>query len=159
MESEGIHRMALLGVLATWCLYVVFALSTDWEDFGLTPTWPVDSMKYLVARVSIATLWVVVAAVLLRLRLRSHPVNLRSFSYSFASAAVTCLAVSKYLVVEGANPVAIAGSVLFYALMSGFLSATVGKPRVAAVLGPLLVTVQLLADGFVHMFTGAFRFH
>ena len=146
LEPERSHRYAVLGILGTWCAYVAFALATNWRHFGLTPTWPVDEWKYTLSRISVMTAWLLVATLLLFLRRRAHPANWRSFSYASVGTVITFLVLSTYLVVPGADLLAIAGSVGFYGLVSGFSCITVGKPKVAAIVGPVLLCLQLLAE-------------
>ena len=157
LEPERSHRYALLGILGTWCAYVAFALATNWRHFGLTPTWPVDGWKYTLPRISVMTAWLLVATLILFIRRRAHPVNWRSFSYASAATVITFLVFSTYLVVPGANRLAVAGSVGFYGLVSGFSCVTVGKPKVATVVGPLLLCLQLLADLSVLVTSGVLR--
>jgi hypothetical protein len=159
MNNDRSHRRALLGLLVVWCAYVAFALATDWEDLGFAPLWPVDAGKYTVARISVVSLWSLVAAVLLRFRHRDDPINWRSFSYSFAGVVITSLVLWDYLVPGGASLAAVAGTVVFYALVAGFLCATLSKPVVAALLGPLLFAAQWLGDVLLHMLTGVLRLH
>jgi hypothetical protein len=141
------------------CTYVAFAFSTDWKHFGLAPTYPVDDTKYLIARLAVMTAWLSAAALILLFRHRNHPVNWRSFSAAFAGAVVTYLLLSTYIVVPGANQAVIAGSVLFYGLVSGFLCATAANPKVAAIVGSILLALQLLVDVFCLVVTGVLRIH
>jgi hypothetical protein len=134
-------------------------LATSWSHFGLTPTWPVDEWKYTFTRISVMTTWLFIAALLLFLRRRARTVNWRSFSYASAATVVTFLLLSTYLVVPGANLLAVACSVGFYGLVSGFACVTVGKPKVAAVVGPLLLCLQLLADLSMLVMSGVLRIH
>jgi len=157
MEERHSPRTAALGILLTWCLYIAFAFSTDWEDYGLVPTWPVDYLRYTVARLSTVFFWLSVAALLLFLRHRNHPVNWRSFSYAFVATGVTSLILIRGIN-SGADFAAIAGAVLCYASISGFLSVTVSTPRIAAALSLLLFALQFLGDALVQLFTGVFRF-
>jgi hypothetical protein len=159
MESRRKHVFATLGALATWCAYIAFALVTSWQHFGLTPTWPANESKYTIARIGVMTGWLLVAALLLFLRHRAHPVNWRSFSYAFAGTAITYLLFSSYLVVSGANHLAIAGSLVFYGLVSGFFFLTIDKPSVAAVMGAGLLALQLLIDLLLAMASGVLRIH
>jgi hypothetical protein len=159
MKSQWNHVFVALGVLATWCAYIAFALTTSWEHFGLTPTWPVHESKYTITRIGVMTGWLLVAMLLLLLRYRAHPVNWRGFSSAFAATAITYLLFSSYLVVSGASHLAIAGSVAFYGLVSGFFCATLDKPRAAAMMGPVLLAFQLLADVVVLMVSGVLRIH
>jgi hypothetical protein len=97
-----------------------------------------------------------VAALLLQYR--KHPVNWRSFSYSFLVTGVIAIVISPSLVSRSANDAAIAGTIVFYALVSGFLCVTVRKPTIAAVLGLLLFIAQFFVDATAHIFSGVFRF-
>lgn len=155
METTHTRRNAGLGIVATWCGYIVFALATDWEDFGLTARSDVH-LGWTIARLSTVSFWLFVAAVLLWLR--KQPVNWSSFSYAFVATGLTFIVLSNHLVLQGASYWAIAGAVLFYALVSGFLCATVKKPTIAAIAGPALFAVQFLGDVFAHIFSGVSRF-
>jgi hypothetical protein len=148
-----------LGILATWCAYIAFALATSWRHFGLTPTWPVDEWRYTLTRISVVTAWLLVATLLLFLHRRAQPLNWRSFIFAFAATVIAFLVFSTYLVVPGANLLAVAGAVGFYGLVSGFACITVGKPKIAAVVGPLLLCLQLLADLSLLVTSGVLRFH
>ena len=158
MENRGSQRNAVLGILLTWCAYIAFALVTDWEDFGLEPHWPVSYLRYTIARLSATGFWLILAALLIILRHRKQPVNWRSYSYAFASTGIASLLLSFVIVGQAAEFAAIAGSVFFYALVSGFLCITVRSPRAAGVLGPALFVLQSVGDIFVQLFTGVFRF-
>ena len=157
MENSGSQRNALLGILLTWCAYIVFALLTDWEDFGLEPHWHVPYLRYTIARLSATSFWLVFAAFLLRFRRRQQPVNWRSFSYAFAATGISSLLLLRGIADPAANFAAIAGSVFFYALVSGFLCINVSNPRIAAALGLTLLVLQIIGDMFVLIFTGVFR--
>ena len=109
--------------------------------------------------ISVMTAWLLIATLLLFLRRKAHPVNWRSFSFASAATVIAFLVLSTYLVVPGANLLAVAGSVGFYGLVSGFLCVTVGKPKVAAVVGPLLLCLQLLAGLSLLVTSGVLRFH
>jgi hypothetical protein len=65
--------------------------------------------------------------------------------------------ISPSLVLSSANEAAIAGTIVFYALVSGFLCITVRKPTIAAVLGLLLFAGQFFADAIAHISSGVFR--
>ena len=130
MEVIHSQRNAGLGILLTWCVYIAFALLTDWKDYGLIAK-PEGYQRWTIARLSTVSIWLFVAALLLRYR--KHPVNWRSFSYSFVATGIIAIAVSGSLVSGSANYKAIAGTIVFYALVSGFLCATVRKPKLAAV--------------------------
>lgn len=158
MENSGSHRNALLGILLVWCAYIVFALLTDWEDFGLEPHWQVSYLKYTIARLSATSFWLVFAAFLIRFLRRKQPVNWRSFSYAFAATGVASLLLLRGISDPAASFAAIAGSVFFYSLVSGFLCVTVSNPRIAAALGLTLFVLQFIGDMFVQLFTGVFRF-
>ncbi len=158
MENSKSQRIAVLGVLLTWCAYIVFALWTDWEDFGLEPHWPVSYLRYTIARVSATSVWFLIAALLIFFRHRRQPVNWRSFSYAFAATGIASFLLLRFIADPAANLAVIAGSACVYALVSGFLCLAVGNPRIAAALGPILFVLQLVGDMFVQMFTGVFRF-
>jgi hypothetical protein len=98
-----------------------------------------------------------VAALLLRYR--KHPVNWRSFSYSFVATGIIAIVVSPSLVARSANYTPIAITIVFYALVSGFLCVTVRKPTVAAVLGLFLFAAQFFVNATAHILSGVFRFH
>ena len=158
MENSGSQRNALPGILLTWCAYIVFALLTDWEDYGLEPHWRVSYLRYTIARLSATSFWLIFAAFLILLRYRKHPVNWRSFSYAFAATGIASLLLLLGITDPAANFAAIAGSVCFYAVVSGFLCVTVSNPRIAAALGLTLFVLQFVGDMFVQLFTGVFRF-
>lgn len=143
-----------LGILLTWCLYIAFALLTDWNDYGLAAK-PEHHLRWTIIRLSTFSIWLFVAAFLLRYR--KHPVNWRSFSCSFFVTGVIAIVISPSLVLSSANEAAIAGTIVFYALVSGFLCITVRKPTIAAVLGLLLFAGQFFADAIAHISSGVFR--
>jgi hypothetical protein len=155
VEKTHGRRNAGLGIVATWCGFVGYASVTDWEDYGLIAR-PEVHLGWTVARLATVSFWLLLAAVLLWSR--KQPVNWRSFSYASVASVLTYFVLSNHLVVEGANYWAIAGAVLFYALVSGFLCVTVKKPRIAALAGPILFAVQFLGDVFAHVFSGVSRF-
>ena len=156
MEVIHSQRNAGLGILLTWCVYIAFALLTDWKDYGLIAK-PEGYQRWTIARLSTVSIWLFVAALLLRYR--KHPVNWRSFSYSFVATGIIAIVVSDSLVSGSVNYTAIAGTIVFYALVSGFLCATVRKPTIAAVLGLFLFATQFFVDAIAHIFSGVFRFH
>ena len=156
MEITHSQRNAGLGILLTWCVYITFALLTDWKDFGLIAK-PEGYLKWTIIRLSTVSIWLLVATLLLRYR--KHPVNWRSFSYSFVATGIIAIVLSDYLVSGSFNYTAIAGTIVFYALVSGFLCATVRKPTIAAVLGLFVFAAQFFVDAIAHIFSGVFRFH
>jgi hypothetical protein len=93
------------------------------------------------------------------LRYRKHPVNWRSFSYSFVATGIIASVLSSSLVTKDANDTVIAGTIVYYGLVSGFLCVTVRKPIIAAVLGLLLFTAQFFVNAIAHILSGVFRFH
>jgi hypothetical protein len=155
MEIMHNQRNVGLGILLTWCVYIAFALLTDWNDYGLAAK-PEDHLRWTIIRLSTFSIWLFVAAFLLRYR--KHPVNWRSFLYSFLVTGVIAIVISPSLVSRSANDAAIAGTIVFYALVSGFLCVTVRKPKIAAVLGMLLFAAQFFVDATAHIFSGVFRF-
>ena len=156
MEIIHSKRNAGLAILLTWCVYIAFALLTDWKDYGLIAR-PEGHLRWTIARLSTVSIWLFVAALLLRYR--KHPVNWRSFSYSFVATGIIAIVVSSSLVAGSVNYTPIAITIVFYALVSGFLCVTVSKPTVAAVLGLLLFTAQFFVNATVHVLSGVFRFH
>jgi len=156
MEIIHSQRNAGLGILLTWCVYIAFALLTDWKDYGLIAK-PEGYQRWTIARLSTVSIWLFVATLLLLYR--KHPVNWRSFSYSFVATGIIAIVVSGSLVSGSANYTAIAGTIVFYALVSGFLCATVRKPKLAAVMGLFLFVTQFFVDAIAHIFSGVFRFH
>ena len=155
MEIRNSQRNAGLGILLTWCGYIAFALLTDWNDYGLAAK-PEHHLRWTIIRLSTFTIWLFLAALLLRHR--KHPVNWRSFSYSFIATVIIAKVVSSSLVSESANDVIIAGAIVFHALVSGFLCVTVKKPTIAVVLGLLLFVAQFFVDATAHIFSGIWRF-
>jgi len=155
MEIRNSQRNAGLEILATWCGYIAFALLTDWDDYGLTAK-PEHHLRWTIIRLSTVTIWLFLAALLIRYR--KHPVNWRSFIYSFIATIIIAKVFSSSLVSGSANDVIIAGAIVFYALVSGFLCVTVKKPRIAAVLGLLFFVIQFLVDATAHIFSGVWRF-
>ncbi|MFC1580278.1 hypothetical protein ACFL4N_05135 [Thermodesulfobacteriota bacterium] len=155
-DSNTSKRNAGLGILLTWFLYLMFALLTDWNDYGLGEQAEGYS-RWIFVRLSTMTVWLFVAALLLRYR--KHPVNWRSFSYSFVATGIIAMAISSSLVSASASYAAIAGAIVFYALVSGFLCVTIRKPAMATVLGLLTFAVQFFGDATAHIFSGAFRVH
>ena len=156
MEIIHSKRVTGLAILLTWCVYIAFALLTDWTDYGLIAR-PEGHLRWTIARLSTVSIWLFVAALLLRYR--KHPVNWRSFSYSFVAAGIIAIVVSFSLVAGSVNYTPIAITIVFYALVSGFLCVTVSKPKVAAVLGLLLFTAQFFVNATAHVLSGVFRFH
>ena len=156
MELINSKRDAGLGILLTWCVYIVFVLFTDWKDYGLNAK-PEGYLRWTIARLSTFSGWLIVAALLLRYR--KHPVNWRSFLYSFVATVIIAIVVSDSLVSGSVNYIAITGTIVFYALISGFLCATVQKPTVAAVLGLFLFASQFFVNAVAHILSGVFRFH
>jgi len=156
MEIINSQRNAGLGILLTWCGYIAFALLTDWKDYGLIAQ-PEGYLRWTIARLSTVSIWLFVAALLLRYR--KHPVNWRSFSYSFIATGVIALVVSSSLVAGSVNYTPIAITIVFYALVSGFLCVTVRKPTIAAVLGLVLFIAQFFVNATAHILSGVFRFH
>ena len=155
MEIIHSKRNAGLGILLTWCVYIAFALLTDWKDYGLIAQ-PEGHLRGTIARLSTVSIWLFVAALLLRYR--KHPVNWRSFSYSFVATGIIAIVVSSSLVAGSVNYTPIAITIVFYALVSGFLCVTVRKPTIAAVLGLLLFVTQFFVDATAHIFSGVWRF-
>ncbi len=125
-------------------------------DYGLGAQ-PEGNLRWALTRLSGVSIWLLVAALLVWFR--KHPVNWRSFSYSFVAAGIVAILFAPSLVSGSANYWAIAGTIGFYALVSGFLCMTVRKPAIAAGLGPLLFIAQLLVDAVAHVFSGQFRLH
>jgi hypothetical protein len=156
METIHNQRNAGLGILLTWCGYIAFALLTDWKDYGLIAQ-PEGYLRWTIARLSTLSIWLFVAALLLRYR--KHPVNWRSFSYSSVVTGVIAIVISSSLDSGSFNYMAIAGTIVFYALVSGFLCVTVRKPKIAAVLGLLLFPAQFFVNFLAHILSGVFRFH
>ena len=148
-------RNAGLGILLAWFAYVSFALLTGFKDYQLIAR-PGGYLRWTIIRLSTVSIWLFVAALLLGYR--KHPVNWRSFSYSFLATSVMAVVISPFLVSRSANQAAIAGTIIFYALVSGFLCVTVRKPKIAAVLGLLLFAAQFFVDAIAHIFSGVFRF-
>jgi hypothetical protein len=156
MEIINRRRNAGVGILLTWCVYAAFVFLTGWKDYGLVAQ-PEGYLRWTITRLSTVSIWLFVAALLLRYR--KHPVNWRSFSYSFLATSVVAIVISPSLVSRNVNVAAIAGTIVFYALVSGFLCITLRKPRIAAVLGLFLFTAQFFVDAIGHIFSGVFRFH
>ena len=156
MEIIHSQRNAGLGILLTWCVYIAFALLTDWKDYGLIAQ-PVGHLRWIIARLSTVSLWFCVAALLLRYR--KHPVNWRSFAYSFVATGIIAIVVSSSLVAGSVNYAPIAITIIFYALVSGFLCVTVRKPTIAAVFGLFLFAAQFFVNATAHILSGVFRFH
>jgi hypothetical protein len=155
MEIRNSQRNAGLGILLTWCGYITFALLTDWNDYGLAAK-PEHHLRWTIIRLSTFSIWLFLASLLLRYR--KHPVNWRSFLYSFIATVIIAKVVSSSLVSGSANDVIIAGAIVFYALVSGFLCVTVKKPTIAVVLGLLLFVTQFFVDATAHIFSGIWRF-
>jgi hypothetical protein len=154
MKMIHSQRNVGLGILLTWCVYVAFALLTDWNDYGLEAK-PEHHLRWTIIRLSTFSIWLFLAALLLRYR--KHPVNWRSFSFSFLVTGIIAVVISPSLVTRSANEAAIAGTIVFYALVSGLLCITVKKPTIAAVLGLLLFAAQFFLDASAHIFSGVFR--
>jgi hypothetical protein len=142
MRTINSQRNAGLAILLTWCVYIAFALLTDWKDYGLIAQ-PKGHLRWTIARLSTVSLWLFVAALLLRYR--KHPVNWRSFSYSFIATGIIAFVVSSSLVAGSVNYTPIVITIVFYALVSGFLCVTVRKPTIAAVLGLVFFVARFLS--------------
>ncbi len=156
METDLRHRRAALGILATWCAYVAFALLTDWEDYGLTAR-AEHRQTWIVGRVATVSAWLFLATILLLYR--KHSIDWRSFSYAAIATSLSAIVVAPALVSQNANHAVIAGSVVFYALVSGFLCIRLKNPRIAGVLGVILLPAQLFVDASTHVLAGVFRIH
>jgi hypothetical protein len=156
MGALSARQKAGLGMLLAWCLYVAFALSTDWGDYALVGQ-PGRYARWIVTRLSTMSFWLSVAALLLWYR--KHPVNWRSFCYSFAVTGVIAVLISFSLVSGKANEAVVVGSIAFYAVVSGFLCVTVRKSAVATVVAFPVLGAQLFVDTVAHMFSGVFRLH
>ena len=156
MEIIHSKRNAGLVILLTWCLYIAFALLTDWKDYGLIAQ-PEGHLRWTIARLTTVSLWLFVAALLLRYC--KHPVNWRSFSYSFITTGIIAIVVSSSLVAGSVNYTPIAITIVFYSLVSGFLCVTVRKQKIAAALGLVLFIVQFFVNATAHILSGVFRFH
>jgi hypothetical protein len=155
MEIRNSQRNAGLGILLTWCGYIAFALLTDWNDYGLAAK-PEYHLRWTIIRLSTFSIWLFLASLLLRYR--KYPVNWRSFLYSAIATIIIAKVFSSSLVSGSANDLIIAGAIVFYALVSGFLCVTVKKPTIAAVLGLLLFVTQFFVDATAHIFSGVWRF-
>ena len=149
-------RNAGFGILLTWCVYIGFVLFTDWKDYGLIAK-PEGYLRWTLARLLTLSIWLLLAALLLWYR--KLPVNPRSFLYSSVATGITAIMLTGSLVPRDVNYAAITATIVFYALVSGFLSVTISKPKIAAVLGVFLFAVQFIVDAFAHIFSGVFRFH
>ena len=156
MEIINGKRNVGLGILLTWCVYITFVLLTDWQDYGLVAE-SEGYLRWTIIRLSTVSVWLFVAALLLKYR--KHPINWRSFLYAFIATGITAIVTSSSLVTKSANDLVIAGTIVFYAVVSGFLCVTVSKPTIAAGLGLLLFAGQFLFDAIAHIFSGVFRFH
>ena len=156
MEKRQSQRIAGLIILLAWFQYITFVFLTGWKDYGLTPQ-PEAYLKWAITRVSIVTLWFVVAA--LFLRFRKHPPNWRSFLYAFATTGIIAILLADRLIPGNVNYLAVAGTILIYALVSGFLCIAIRKPIIAAVLSPPLFAVQVFVDATAHLLSGVFRLH
>ena len=156
MERMNSKRDAGLGILLTWCAYIVFALFTDWTDYGLIAK-PEGHLRWTLARLSTVSIWLLCAGFLLWFR--KHPVNWRSFIYSSGATGIMAFMLSVSLVPKGVNHAVIAGTILFYALVSGFLCVTIRNSKIAAFLGLLLFAAQFVLNAFAHIISGVFRFH
>lgn len=155
-DSNHSQRNVGLGILLTWCLYILFVLLTDWKDYGLSAQAEVY-LRWTIIRLSTVSIWLLAAALLIRYR--KHPANWRSFIYSFVATSFVAMMISSSLVSGSVNDVVIAGSIVFYALVSGFMCGTVRKPIIAAILSILCFIVQFSVDATAHIFSGVFRFH
>ncbi|CAB5098405.1 hypothetical protein D3OALGA1CA_1265 [Olavius algarvensis associated proteobacterium Delta 3] len=156
MEKITSKRDVGLGILLTWCVYIVFALSTDWKDYGLIAK-PEGYLRWTLARLSTVSIWLLLAGLLLWYR--KQQVNWRSFIYSSIVTAIIAFILSGSLVSKGVNHAVITGTILFYAVVSGFLCVTIRKPKIAVFLGMLLFAAQFVLNAFAHIISGVFRFH
>jgi hypothetical protein len=150
------QRQAALGILVTWCAYLLFVWATDWSDFGLTAR-PENAARWSVTRISTMTAWLLLAFGLLRIR--RSPVNWKSFGYAAAACAFSALLVATALGPQGSSYLVLAGSVTFFALASGHLCVTVQKTSIAIIMGLATFIAQFLLDAGLHVFSGVFRFH
>jgi len=156
MERINSKRDAGLGILLTWCVYIVFALFTGWKDYGLIAK-PEGYLRWTLARLSTVSIWLLLAGLLLWYR--EHPVNWRSFIYSSVATGIIAFILSGSLVSKSVNHAVIAGTILFYAVVSGFLCVTIRNSKIAVFLGLLLFAAQFVLNAFAHILFGVFRFH
>jgi hypothetical protein len=150
------QRPAMLGILVTWCAYLLFVLVTDWSDFGLTARQE-NATRWSLIRISTMTAWLLLGFGLLQFR--RSPVNWTSFRYAAAISAFSAFLVAASLGPQGSNVLVLAGSVAFFALASGHLCITVQKTTLAIIMGLATFIAQFLLDAGLHMFSGVFRFH
>jgi len=153
---DGGRRLATRAIALAWAAYVAFAFATRWTDYGLVA--PRDGfLAWTMLRIATVSAWLLVALWLVRRSER--PVRWRGFFVSFTGAGVAALAVAPSLVPAVADRAAIAGTLAFYALVSGFLGLRVRKPALAAGLGALIFVAQLGVDGAAQVFSGQYRLH
>jgi hypothetical protein len=148
------------GILLVAAVYIAFALATQWEDYGLDygPSARSEAnVRWVLIRLSTASVWLLAAALLLWYSRR--PVDWRSFSSSFIAAGIVAIVLASSIASGAPNRWAVAGSIVFYALVSGFLCVTIRKPAVAAGLGALFFMAQCFVDAAAHVFVGGFRLH
>jgi hypothetical protein len=144
-------------MFATWCAYLVFALGTDWRDYGLVEQ-PGSEVVWVTTRLTTVTSWLLLAAALIRLR-HQRSIVWRSFLSAFGATTALAIMISPSVVSAEVSHLAILGSIACYALVSGFLCITVDKPAIAALLGLLLFAAQSAVDTGAHLASGIFRLH
>jgi len=153
---DGGRRLATRAIALAWLGYVAFAFATRWTDYGLVA--PRDGLlAWTLLRIATVSAWLLLALWLVRRSAR--PARWRGFAVAFTGAGVAALAVAPSLVSALADRAAVAGTLAFYALVSGFLGVRVRKPALAAGLGALLFVAQLGVDGAVQVFSGQYRLH
>ena len=139
-----------------WLEYIAFVFLTDWQDYGLTPQ-PEDTLRWSIIRIATVTIWLIVAALILRFH--KQPANWQSFFYAFAVTGIIAILVAPRLISSNVNYLAIAGTLLIYALVSGALCVTIRKPIIGAVASPFLFALQVCMDLLAHLASGVFRLH
>ena len=155
MQSLPDRRSVWLAMAFLFCLYFAFVVLTPASSYGLTLE-PDGHSTWATIRVLTFSLWLVLAAWLVGAR-RSL-ITWRSFAYAFLGSSTLALAIASS-VGSAASDMSVAGTIVMYALVSGFLCITVIRPPLALILGTLLFLAQLLLDVTGHFLSGQFRLH
>jgi hypothetical protein len=156
MESLTGRRGVWVAMAFLFCFYVAFVVFTHPSSYGLTLQ-PDGHTTWAVIRLLTFSFWLALAALLLRAR--RSPIAWRSFAYAFLASCALAIAVAPSLVSSAASYVSVAGTIVMYALASGFVCITATRPLRALVLGALLFPIQLLIDATGHLLSGQFRLH
>ena len=150
------YRKAIQMLLLIAGAYIVFVLITTWSDFGLTDK-PDASLKWMTVRIATVSGWLLLAAILLRIR--QHSLHWDGAVTAFAVTVLATFMIASSIVPEGANFVVVAASFFFFAAISGLYGLTAGNRILASVIGVVIFVAQLAVDALAHVFSGLFKLH